>query len=63
MCLDIVGDNNRICKGNYGYLQDISEEYLAGISWLEICGDIRIPWDILAGYLLLEMSPKDLQNL
>ena len=63
MCLDIVGDNNRIGKDKYGCLQDISEGYLDVISWLEICGDIRRSWDILVGYLLLEMSPKDLQNL
>ena len=63
MCLDIVGDNNRVRKDNYGYLQDMSEGYLDRISWLEISGDIRRSWDILAGYLLLEMSPKDLQNL
>ena len=63
MCLDIVGDNNRISKENYGYFQDISEGYLDGISGLEICGEIRRACDILVGYLLLEMSPKDLQNL
>ena len=63
MCLNIAGDNNRIGKDIYGYLQDISEGYLDGISGLEICGDIRRSRDILVGYLLLEMSPKDLQNL
>ena len=58
-----MGDLNRIGKDNYGYLQDISEGYLVGISLLEISGDSRRSWDILVGYLLLEMSPKDLQNL
>ena len=58
-----MGDLNRIGKDNYGYLKDISEGYLVGISWLEISGDIRRSWDILVGYLLLEMSPKDLQNI
>ena len=58
-----MGDVNRIGKDIYGYLQDIFEGYLHGISWLEISGDVRRSWDILVGYLLLEMSPKDLQNL
>ena len=60
-----MGDLNRIGKDNYGDLQDISERYLVGtrISLLEISGDIRRSWDILAGYLLLEMSSKDLPTL
>ena len=58
-----MGDLNRIAKDKYGYVQDIFEGYLDRISWLEISGDIRRSWDILVGYLLLEMSPKDLQNI
>ena len=61
--MDIVGYLNRIGKDNYGYLQDISEGYLDGISWLDISGDIRRSLYILVGYLLLEMSSKDVQNL
>ena len=60
--MDLLGDIKRR-KDNYGYKQDISDGYLDGITWLEIVGDIRRSWDILVGYLLLEMSPKDLQIL
>ena len=61
--MDIKGDLNRIGKDKYGYLQDISEGYLDGIFGLEISGDMRRSWDILVGYRLLEMSPKDLQDI
>ena len=61
--MGILGDNNRIRKDNYGYKQDMSDGYLDGITCLEIVGDIRRSWYILVGYLLLEMSPKDLQIL